>query len=405
MFSRRRFLEGSLASGSLLAIPRRTDGAEQGETQTSRASQEPAQIPVATFRARVAAVQRELGKQDLDGLVITSVEGYDTRYLTQHAPGVVLVPASGEPTLFTGRSPQTWLSGVEVGGDLEAWLGKCAERLKELGAQRGKIGISGEFAWAVKARLGSLLPGARFEQGDEIQDRLRLIKDEYELRFLRRAQQVSDAQIRAGQAAIRPGRSDREVLADLVGAAVAAGADINSSTHFLGYGPGTADLWAPLTGRRIGSGEVVNFEGINYYGHYVIETPVTFAVGKVSQKQKDLAKVNFEAFQAGVATVKAGTPLGAVVEASNAVLKRAGFDKMIRRHGHFSGMANNDSPSFDAAIKSGLVLRPGMTMSYHTTITAPTQDAIVIVGRELLVTEKGSEVFSQLALGPMVEAG
>lgn len=403
MFSRRSFLEGSLASGSLLAISRGADGAEQGET--SRASPEPAPIPVATFRARVAAVQRELGKQDLDGLVITSVDGYDTRYLSQHAPGVVLVPASGEPTLFTGRSPRTWLSGVEVGGDLQAWLGECADRLKELGAERGRIGISGELAWAVEARLGSLLPGARFEQRDEIQDRLRLIKDEYELGFLRRAQQVSDAQIRAGQAAIRPGRSDREVLADLVGAAVAEGADINSSTHFIGYGPGTADLWAPLTGRRISSGEVVNFEGINYYGHYVIETPVTFAVGKVSQKQKDLASVNFEAFQAGVATVKAGTLLGAVVEASHAVLKRAGFDKMIRRFGHFSGLANNDRPSFAAATKEGLVLQPGMTMSYHTVLTLPSKEAISIVGRELLVTEKGSEVFSQLPLVSMVEAG
>ena len=179
--------------------------------------------------------------------------------------------------------------------------------------------------------------------------------------------------------------------------------DLDTSRQLIGYGPGTDDLWAPLTDRRIQAGEVLNFEGIVYYGHYVIETPVTFAIGKVSARQKDLAAMNFEALQAGLAAIKPGATVASVVDASNVVLKRNGFDKMIRRHGHFSGLANNDRPSFDDGIKAGMTLQPGMNMSYHTTITQPDKTAIVVAGREILVTAKGYEIFSKIPLTAMVE--
>lgn len=364
---------------------------------------DPPEIPVSIFKRRVTAVQAELAKQGIGALVLLSFQGYDTRYLAQHAPGILLVPAAGEPTLFATGRPQTWLSDMRSGGDYEQMLDQCANRLKELRLDRDKIAIGGELDWAVRMKLGAALPGARFEAGNEIQDQLRLIKDEHELAFLRRAQEISDAQIRAGQMAIRPGRRDWDVLADLVQAGVMRGAAIDSCRHFLGYGPGTDDLWTPPTGRHIRSGEVVNFEGIVYYGHYNVETPVTFAVGKVSTKQKDLAEANFEAFQAGLAAVKPGASLGSVVDAANKVLKAHGFENMIRRHGHFIGLATNDRPSFDAAIKAGLVLQPGMTFSYHTTITVPSKEAIVVVGGVVVVSDNGKELLSKVEPRPMVE--
>ncbi len=399
MASRRGFLFGSVGSVACTAL----FGSREALGAASEG--EPAAIPATTYRSRVAAIQLELRKRDLAGLVIVSVEGYDTRYVAGHAPGVLLIAEAGEPILFAPGRPSTWLKDVRQERDLESMLTRCAEQLSELKADRAAIAIAGEFGWASRAKLAAALPQARFVEGDEIQDALRLIKDEFEIALMRRAQQVSDAQILAGKTAIRPGRTDREVLAETVKAALLQGMDLESSRHLIGYGPGTDDLWSPLTGRRIASGEVLNFEGIVYYDHYVIETPVTFAVGKVSAKQEELARINFEALQAGLGAVKAGVPLASVVDASNTVLRRHGFDKMIRRHGHFSGLANNDRPSFDAGIKSGMSLEQGMTMSYHTTITLPTKEAIVVAGRELLVTKSGCEMFSSVPLTALVQAG
>lgn len=405
MATRRRFLNVSLAGGSVLALSRGRSAGAGAAPKAVQARGTPADVPPAAYRARVAAVQAELAKRELAALVLTSQDGYDTRYLSGHAPGVLVVPASGDPVLFAPGRPRTWISDVRQERELGAMLDKVAEQLKAAGAASAEIAVGGEYDWAAKARLGAALPQARFVEGNEIQDRLRLIKDEYEIAFMRRAQDVSDAQIVAGQSAIRPGRTDREALADMVKAAVALGMDLDTSRHLIGYGPGTDDLWAPLTDRPIKSGEVLNFEGIVYYGHYVIETPVTFTVGKVSARQRELAAINFEALQAGLATIKPGATLASVVDATNAVLKRHGFDKMIRRHGHFSGLDNNDRPSFDQGIKAGVTLQPGMTMSYHTTITVPDKTAIVVAGRELLVTPTGYEIFSRIPLTAMVEAG
>ncbi len=404
--SRREFFRtSSMLGGALCAVSAGALPIPAGATWLAPPppADDPLEIPVSFYRRRVAAVQAEMAKRNAGAMVLFSLQGYDTRYLSQHAPGILLVPVEGEPTLFATRRPRTWLSDVRSGRDYEQLLDQCAERLKELRLERGKIAIGGELEWTVEMKLQAALPAARFEDGNEIQDQLRLIKDEYELAFMRRAEEIADAQIRAGQGAIRPGRRDWDVLADLVQAAVIHGADIDHCRHFIGYGPGTDDLWTPPTGRQIRAGEVVNFEGIVYFGHYVIETPVTFAVGKVSQKQKDLANVNFEAFQAGMAAIKPGVPLANVIEATSQVLKANGFGKMIRRYGHFTGLANNDRPSFAAAQKAGLLLQPGMTLSFHTVLTVPTKEAIVIVGREVLVTDKGKELFSKIEPTPMVE--
>lgn len=404
--SRRRFLQASSAfGGALCALAGRARAGLPVDAAIQPSLAGGPVIPESAYRRRASAVQAELQKRDMAALVVTSLQEYDTRYIAQHAPGVLVVPASGEPTLFAPGRPRTWLSDVRSAATLPAMLDQCAARLKDLRIERGRVALGGELEWAVTARLAASLPQMRFEPGNEIQDPLRLVKDEHEIAVLRRVQEISDAQIEAGQRAIAPGRRDWEVLADMARAGAARGAEINESRHLIGYGPGTDDLWVPMTGRRIQAGEVVNFEGIVYYGHYVVETPVTFAVGRVSAKQKALADVTFDAFQAGIAEIKPGRPLGRVVDASNAILKAHGYDKMIRRHGHFSGISNNDRPAFGDAIDAGLLLQPGMFMSYHTTIISPTREAIAVVGREVLVTKDGYEFLSKIKPTPMVPAG
>jgi Xaa-Pro dipeptidase len=295
------------------------------------------------------------------------------------------------------------MADVRSAPDNDQLVDKCAARLKELRLEGAKIALGGDLDWALKAKLGNALPSASWQPGNEIQDQFRLIKDEYELASLRQSQQVSDAEIRAGQKGIRPGRRDWDVLADMVQAGIRQGAAIDSCRHFIGYGPGTDDLWSPPSGRQIKSGEVINFEGIVYCGHYNIETPVTFAVGKVSTKQKEVAGINFDAFQAGVAAMKPGVTVASVVEASSKVLKAHSFDKMIRGFGHFIGLANNDRPNFDNAMKAELALQPGMTLSYHTTITVPSKEAIAVVGSVVLITKDGKELLTKVEPKPMQE--
>lgn len=401
--TRRGFLAAcSLAGGALCAV---SDSALYlfGWPNPPAAPEDTGEIPVSAFKRRLGLVQAELAKRDIGALILFSLQGYDTRYLSQHAPGILVVPADGTPTLFATGRPETWISDVRSSPDYDQLLDKCADRIRELHLENSKIALGGDLDWALKAKLGNVLGSARWQPGNEIQDQYRLVKDEYELAFMRRAQQVSDAEIRAGQRAIRPGRRDWDVLADMVQAGVQQGAAIDSCRHFIGYGPGTDDLWAPTTGRQIRAGEVVNFEGIIYYGHYNNETPLTFSVGKVSQKQTEIADQNFETFQAGLAAMKPGATVASVVEASNKVLKSHGFDKMIRRHGHFIGLANNDRPSFDDAIKAGLTLQPGMTISYHTVITVPSKEAIAIVGRVVLITRTSKELLSKIEPKPMLE--
>lgn len=411
ILSRRGFLRVSPVVGGALyglstALPLSATPRQVGRSEKEG---EVLEMPTSAYHKRVANVQAELAKRQVDALVITAIAGLDLRYLAKESTGILVVPAAGEPTLILSDPPaprpriqDTWITDVRWGRGWEPMLDQCADRLKELHSTRGKIAIGGDGGWAARIKLASTLPDAHFEEGNRIQDQQRLIKDEYEIKFMRRAAAIADAEIRAAQLATRPGRRVYEIVAETQRAALMRGAAIRESVDLTGFSSSEVPRLLGGTSRThpLGVGEAFLFEPIPYYGHYNVETPVTFALGKVSTAQKELAELCFQSFQAAVAELKPDVPVLNAVKAARAVVNPKGFPDNTNGTGHFIGIANVERPPIED--DHGAILKPGMTVSIHGNLVAAGK-ARAITGCCFLITEKGKEALTSIKLTPMFQ--
>ena len=418
--SRRNFLRTSTVAGGVLysvspGLPSFSWAGPEATAPSSPQDEEILEIPTAAYKNRVAKAQAVLANRNLDALVVISISpenwdvAWESQYLAKHSPAIVIVPAAGDPTLIAlepipprPRRISTWIADVRWGQGNEGMVDECAGRLKDARLAKAKVALAGDFAWAAKAQLRAALPEARLEEGNDILDHLRLVKDEYEIRFMRKAGEIADAEIRAAQLAIRPGRKIYEVVADALHERYARGAVV-TDTLLYGY----SSVGSILTKRspagaqhQVVPGEVILYEPVVYCGHYNVETPVTFAVGKVSTDQKDLADLSFEAFQAGVEKLRPGVPVLDAVKAAHAVINPKGYPLFSNGPGHFIGIANIERPPIES--EPGVILEPGMTVSFHASFVQPGKPQAWL-GCCWLITEKGKEAFCSMKLEPMFQ--
>lgn len=411
--SRRQFLHGSglvcgagLVGASIVAAsPSLLPAQVQGDD-------DPIEIPTAAYQKRVARVQQQLAQRKIDVLAMFSSQGWssywDSRYLARHFPGVVIVPANGEPTLVVAdaipprpRTYDSWISDVRFGRGWDGMAEQAVERLKELKISGGTIALGGDLDWAVQSRVAAAIPKAKIADGDEVHDKVRLIKDEYEIACLRRAGDIADAEIRTAMTAVRPGRRIYEVIADTYYTALSRGAALLDSRDLVGYSSeGSGRFTVGSKAHRLQKGEAFVFEPIPFYGHYNVETPITFALGKVSAGQKEIADLGFEAFQASVEALKPGKPVLDAVKASHAVLNPKGYKVNTNGPGHFIGIANIERPPIES--DPGVVLQPGMVLALHGNLAIAGKGKHW-VGCCFLITETGKEALTQIKLEAMYQ--
>src|SRR5689334_9158441 len=151
---------------------------------------EPLPFPPATFEARIAKAQKAVAARGFDALLVTAPA--NIYYLSAfHTPAYdnfqfVLLPASGEPTMFNIVHESQYLvaarSFVRKRASYPGWtphIDVAADFLVKEGLSRARIGIEKSaffFTIADYERLKTKLPEARFEDGSGTIEPLRRVK-------------------------------------------------------------------------------------------------------------------------------------------------------------------------------------------------------------------------------------
>ena len=172
-------------------------------------------------------------------------------------------------------------------GDDAEWLEKFRASYDPLGARR-----SGP-ATLVDAR--------------EILHQMRLIKDEEDIRYLRRVAEMSaQGHIRAMQAAA-PGKYEFEVQQALDGYCAANGSRRMAYPSIAGSGPNSCILHYGENTRQMKDGEVLLNDSGAEYGLYATDITRTYPVnGKFSPEQRAIYDIVLAAQKAAMAVVKPG---------------------------------------------------------------------------------------------------
>lgn len=320
---------------------------------------------------RLRDVAAATAKAGLDALLLTP--GPDLRYVTgYHAHEserltCLVVPADEDPVLVVPRlelrgaqaSPLGAL-GIEIAGWDET-DDPCALVARRLGPVAA-VGLADRMWALLVLRLRAALPGTRQELASVALRDLRARKSPAEIAALRKAAAAIDRVHDQVPGWLRPGRTERDVAADISEAILAAG---HATVDFtiVGSGPNGASPHHTASDRVLERGDavVVDIGGTMPTG-YCSDCTRTYAIGAPPANVAACYQVLREAQEAACAAVRPGVAAESVDAAARTPIGAAGFGEyFVHRTGHGIGLETHEEPYIVAG--NSEVLQPGYVFS------------------------------------------
>ncbi|MGN6172147.1 MAG: M24 family metallopeptidase [Streptosporangiaceae bacterium] len=305
---------------------------------------------------------------------LTGYDGLATERLT-----CLAVPADGPAFLVAPRLELRSVQASPAGGlglDIVAWdetddpYRLVADRLGGPGSPGSpgrpealeSVGLADQM-WAMMVlRFRDALPGARLGLASTALRGLRIRKTDAEVAALRQAGAAIDRVHGRVPELLRPGRTEREVAADIAGAIIAEG-HARADFVIVGSGPNAARPHHEPSGRILAAGDtvVVDIGGTMPSG-YCSDCTRTYAIGSPPPEFTAYYQVLQEAQDAACTAVRPGVRAEAVDAAARDPITAAGYGEyFVHRTGHGIGLETHEDPYIVSGNTEALV--PGMAFS------------------------------------------
>lgn len=374
-------------------------------------SQYPAFSP-SEMRRRRQALEAVIAESGVDRVVVYGANGAGTavQWLTGWPvtrEAAVVVGPSEQDTMFVqfynhlplARQIAT-SADVRWGG--ESTIDSAVDELCRRGGERQRIGVIGPLPFTGAAVL-SARAAAVVDLGPQY-TRLRLVKSDEELEWMRAGARLSDAGMLILGEHLRSGLTEHD-LADVVERAYVPRGGA-TQIHYFGVTSMTApDRCVPAqftSGRRVEPGDAVTLELSAHHWGYAGQVLRTFAVeADPTPLFRDLHDVADAAFDAVVGTLRDGATPQEVVDAAG-VIEEAGFttwDDLV--HGYGGGYLPPvlGSRSRPAGPLPPLTFAAGMTVVVQPNVVTRDGTAGVQTGELVVVTPHGAESLHDVPRG------
>ncbi|MBI5287031.1 MAG: aminopeptidase P family protein [Deltaproteobacteria bacterium] len=234
-------------------------------------------------------------------------------------------------------------------------------RIKRLGFE-GK-GMSYDYYLGLRKGLSArgLIPVS------EGIDRLRAVKDPWEVEAIRKAIRISTKAFDVAKGAIAPGVRERDVTLKVEFDMKAHGAEGVPFDVIVVSGARAALPHGRAASKRIKRGDLVIVDmGATCNGYHSDETS-TFVVGKPTRRQREVYQVVKGAHDRAIEGIRPGLKASYIDSIARGVITRAGYgDYFGHGTGHGVGLAVHEAPTIspfgDATLEEGMVftIEPGV---------------------------------------------
>lgn len=222
-------------------------------------------------------------------------------------------------------------------------------------------------------------------------EQLRIVKDEEEIGFLRKACEISDNALEKTVSSIKVGMTEMEVLAQLEYNLKTNGADDISFDTMVLSGVKTSLLHGKADKKKIESGDFVLFDFGALHKGYHADISRTFVVGKASDKQKELYDIIRTAQNNACMSIKEGIH-GTVPDSE---VRKVIPEKYINYYypglGHGVGLVIHEEPFIKNT--SDFIYKKGMTLTIEPGIYIPGWGGLRIEDT-LAVTKNGVDILN-----------
>ena len=297
--------------------------------------------------------------------------------------------------------------GTELGGDVRdgrnRWGQNAIERIKELGLDKGTIGISG-LAGLVRAPDGIIpyssvkaiqetFPAGEYRQrhrddaGDSRHQELRGSVD-----FLERSAAIIEKAIDAMKQTAKPGVSEKEVYATMLHAMLSNGGEL-PTLFFFSAGPNLFNSSFVPTDYVIQNGDNLVGEIEAKYGGYAAQAVSPAVVGKPDPAYQAMVEASRTCFEAILAAMKPGVTFGRLFDIYTRTVEGAGPYSWNHPMMHARGLGD-DGPALmgdkDLERFAKIELKAGMTFILKPQVRPTQGKGRASVGDTVTVTENGA---------------
>ena len=316
-------------------------------------------VAAATAQAGLGALLLSPGP---DLRYVTGYHAHESERLT-----CLVVPAQGEPVLVVPRLELRGAQASAAGAlDIEivGWdetddpFALVARRLGPVAT----VGLADRMWALLVLQLREALPGTRQELASVALRDLRVRKSAAEIAALRAAGEAIDRVHEQVPGWLSPGRTEREVAADISEAILAVG-HVTVDFVIVGSGPNGASPHHTASDRVLQRGDtvVVDIGGTMPTG-YCSDCTRTYAIGAPPPDVGACYQVLKDAQEAAYAAVRPGVTAEAVDDAARAPITAAGYGEyFVHRTGHGIGLETHENPYIVAG--NAEILQPGHAFS------------------------------------------
>lgn len=349
-------------------------------------------VPLEVYIERRQRCRIEASARGFAGLIVISRDpgriGNDL-YLANHQPiagshpsmyeqrgrghCAIIIPVDDIETLLVTSpyyEPDVTIDRVKIDTNMPRGL---ATVLKEYGLADGhRWGIVGEEILSVLLYndIVSALPGVNFFFADDILWSMRAIKDPVEQQILREGAAIADAAAETAMQAFRPGRTEIEVISDIVDTLRAHGVtDPWPACQSGGFRSGEPLIRPFATNRVIERGDMAQMEIRGTYRGYGVDICRSAVAGTANDVQRHLFETVEQMLDAIIDHAAPGVRAEELQDICDEIAHAEGLDGYQSMHfggpstycGHGLGIASDEPPVLFTGDKT--ILRPGMFLT------------------------------------------
>ena len=362
------------------------------------------------FLQRKTKVLESMKEQKLDALLMFRQEsmywltGYDTfgyvffQTLILNKNGNVIL-LTRAPDLRQAQNTSNienikiWVDkdGSNPTDDLKIILDELSLKGKKVGVEYEAYGMTGRNALRLNKSLENY---CEVEDQSELITKLRVIKSQEEIVYVKKAADLADRALDEAWKHTKAGASEAKILAKMQGAVLEGGGDYPANEYIIGSGH-NALLCRYQSEKRILSNEdQLSIEWAGTYKHYHSAMFRTIPIGKADPKHIKMHEACVEALKNCEKKLIPGNKVGEVFDIHAKTFDNLGYNK-ARMNACGYSLGSTFSPNWMdwpmLYTKNPYVIQPGNIFFMHMILMDSENQLAMNLGETYLVTENGNE--------------
>lgn len=377
------------------------------------------------FHRRHTATRRALAERGLDGLLLFKIEdiywlsGLDTDgfcvfnamflgtqggmthisrtpdLANTHYSSIcddirIVVDAAGNPR---SAAVKDTLAGHRMAG-------------KRIGIQLDTMGLTPRLYQELQAELAGF---CELVDASDVVRRLRLVKSEIELDYIRRAGEIVDECRDVAITETRPGVFEGDIMGKLWCTVFQKDGDPPAHRSPIGNGVSALNTRYTTARKHIGEQDQVTFElGAGYRHYHAADMFVVLTGPNIDPRHRRMHEACCDALQAVQDRLRAGNTVGDIFEAHRSAMAKHDFEHAILSSCGYTMGATwpptwMEEPFIYA--KNPVVLEPNMSFFTHMALVDHSSGLTMSLGEQAIVTTGAPEVVTTVPREPIVVTG